>query len=101
MEGDVVVLELSDMQAEPAIVKILGNKEDPTIIPWIALYSHEIPYEFSAIHEEEAENNTIPSLEDRQDLRALNFVTIDGEDAKDFDDAVWHNFAVTVGWETK
>jgi ribonuclease R len=88
-DGDVVVLELNDMQNEPAIAKILGNKEDPKIIPWIGIYSHGIPYEFSPEHFEEANNDTLPPLEDRQDLRALNFVTIDGEDAKDFDDAVW------------
>ncbi len=55
----------------------------------IAIHSHGIPHEWPAAALEEAKNCGPANLGQRTDLRQLPLVTIDGEDARDFDDAVW------------
>ncbi len=75
------------------IVEVLGNHLAPGMEIDIAIRSHEIPYiwpedveiEAAALPHEVEED----SKSKRVDLRHLSFVTIDGEDAKDFDDAVY------------
>ncbi|MBT4879872.1 MAG: ribonuclease R [Alphaproteobacteria bacterium] len=71
------------------ISKKLGHKSDPKLISLIVLHSLEIPTDFSDKALAEAKKNDVPSLGDREDLRNIPLVTIDGADAKDFDDAVW------------
>ncbi len=74
------------------ITEILGDATDPDVEIRIAAIQFGLPYEFSP--EALAEAGKVPStvetqdLAGREDLRHLNFVTIDGETAKDFDDAV-------------
>lgn len=75
------------------IVNLIGNlNEDSTFFNQLIL-EHQIPTEFSSAVLEELK--AIPDevkaaeLTDRKDLRNLPFVTIDGIDAKDFDDAVY------------
>src|SRR5690554_7809877 len=64
----------------------------------IAIRSYEIPAEFPPeVHDQIAEMSAEVAEQDKQhriDLRHLPLVTIDGEDAKDFDDAV-------CAWKTK
>ncbi len=72
-----------------SIVKKRGNISDPKFISLIEVYQSEIPYKFSPKATHLAEEAKLPPLGNREDLRGLSFVTIDGEDAKDFDDAVW------------
>ena len=55
----------------------------------IAIHSHGIPHEWPAAALEEAEACTAAKLGKRADLRDIPLVTIDGEDARDFDDAVF------------
>lgn len=55
---------------------------------WAALL-HGLPFEFSLEILAEADNLPLANIEGRKDLRHLPFVTIDGETAKDFDDAVY------------
>ncbi|MCX8018417.1 MAG: ribonuclease R, partial [Rhodocyclaceae bacterium] len=75
------------------IVEILGNYADPGMEIEIALRKHELPFEFSK--EALTEAKKLPSAvrksdwKGREDLTALPLVTIDGETAKDFDDAVF------------
>jgi len=74
------------------ISEVLGDATDPEVEIKIAAIQFHLPYEFSA--EALIAAGEVPAevydedLADREDLRHLNFVTIDGETAKDFDDAV-------------
>lgn len=75
------------------ITKILGDHLAPGMEIQVATLAHNIPFEWP--EEVKAAVASMPDCvtEDdigkRADLRALPFVTIDGEDAKDFDDAVY------------
>ena len=96
-EGDLVVAEKLPPGAgyprskNPVrIVKLLGKKDDPRLISLIAIHSHGIPTEFPKTALKEAEGMEEPDLSGgREDLRAIPLITIDGADARDFDDAVF------------
>ena len=101
--GQVVTVELEvqpSKHAQPIgrVVEVLGNYADPGMEIEIALRKFDLPHEFS--RRAEAQARALPDTvreegaRGRRDLRQLNFVTIDGETAKDFDDAV---FAVKEG----
>jgi len=96
--GQVVVAELTaqpDGHTEPIgrIVEVLGEAADPGIEIEIALRKHDLPFRFSPRAEELArgypEAPAAGDLAGREDLRPLELVTIDGETARDFDDAVY------------
>lgn len=96
--GQIVVVELipqPNKRAEPnaKVIKILGDYADSGMEIEIALRNHHLPHEFQddVLQEiKELSEEDIPQLEDqREDLTALSLVTIDGETAKDFDDAVY------------
>ncbi len=74
------------------IREVLGNATDPDVEIRIAAIQFNLPYEFPAAVLAEADMMDSQvresDLAGREDLRALTFVTIDGETAKDFDDAV-------------
>ncbi len=73
------------------IVRVLGRLEDPGVDLSIIVSKYDLPEAFSAVCLEEAEAAALsgPGLtEDRADLRDWPVVTIDGDDARDFDDAV-------------
>lgn len=71
------------------IVERLGALDAPRAISLIAIHTHGIPTLFSAEALEEAARAEVPALGARADLRRIPLVTIDGADARDFDDAVW------------
>jgi ribonuclease R len=96
--GQVVMVELTAQPSSGAhpmgkVVQILGNYTDSGMEIEIALRKHKLPHEFTpaALHQAER----IPKLvqpadyKDRVDLRELPLITIDGETARDFDDAVY------------
>ncbi|HQR50147.1 MAG TPA: ribonuclease R [Methylophilaceae bacterium] len=96
--GQIVMVELIEQPsayAQPIgrVVEILGNYADPGMEIEIALRKHQLPYEFSAAAVQQAEQ--YPSKVQKKDwagridLRELPLVTIDGETARDFDDAVY------------
>jgi ribonuclease R len=96
--GQVVVAELvaqPDSHAQPIgrIVEVLGNYADPGMEIEIALRKHDLPHIFSPKAERQAERVPAEVHEadrrGRVDLRELSLVTIDGETARDFDDAVY------------
>ena len=74
------------------IREVLGNVNDPDVEIRVAAIQFNLPYEFPAAVLAEAGKVTPrvkkSELTGREDLRAINFVTIDGETARDFDDAV-------------
>ncbi|HSD36788.1 MAG TPA: ribonuclease R [Rhodocyclaceae bacterium] len=84
----------ANTQAIGRIVQTLGNYADPGMEIEIALRKHDLPFEFSA--EGQAEAKKLPDVvrkkdwtPGREDIRHLPLVTIDGETARDFDDAVY------------
>ncbi|HEY2630545.1 MAG TPA: ribonuclease R, partial [Usitatibacter sp.] len=96
--GQVVVAEILEQpskNAEPAgrVIEILGNYADPGMEIEIALRKHDLPHEWPRDAELAAKKLgkkvEAADLKGRKDLRNLAFVTIDGETAKDFDDAVY------------
>jgi ribonuclease R len=96
--GDVVVVEIieqptSQREALAKVVDVLGAYTDPGMEIEIALRKHELPFEFSPAAKKQAarlpEEVRAGDREDRSDVTNLPLVTIDGETAKDFDDAVY------------
>jgi ribonuclease R len=75
------------------VVEILGHPDDFGIDVEIVIRKHRLPHRFPARVLQEAARlpATIPAAEiaRRRDFRALDVVTIDGDTARDFDDAVW------------
>jgi ribonuclease R len=74
------------------VVEVLGAHDDPGMEIEIALRKHELPFEFppeaARLAARLPRAVRAADVEGRADLRKLPFVTIDGETAKDFDDAV-------------
>jgi len=71
------------------VVERLGSAGDPKALSLIAIHEHELPVDFSPDGKAEAEAAEPAPLGSRSDLRRVPLVTIDGADARDFDDAVW------------
>ncbi len=95
--GQVVVAEIVDYptqveQATGRVVEILGTPREKGIATEIAIHSHAIPNKWprSVLDEVSGYGSSVPSQakEGRYDLRDVDLVTIDGADARDFDDAV-------------
>ncbi|WP_307589692.1 ribonuclease R [Paenibacillus wynnii] len=99
VDGEKVVVRIVNYPegrsaAEGEIVEILGHKDDPGVDILSIIRKHQLPEGFPDEVMNEA-NQAPDSITDeeiiqqgRRDLRGLNIVTIDGEDAKDLDDAV-------------
>lgn len=96
--GQVVSIEIVQQptrhtQPLGRVVEVLGEIDDPGMEIEIAVRKFDVPHEFSeaALRQAEKVPPTVkPSeLKGRVDLRDVPFVTIDGEDARDFDDAVF------------
>jgi ribonuclease R len=71
------------------IVERLGDMANPKAASLIAIHTHDIPVEFSEAALAQAKRARPAAMDKREDLRPLPLVTIDGEDARDFDDAVF------------
>ena len=71
------------------VIERLGRMGDARSVSLICIYTHDIPTVFSPEALADAEAATGTPLGTREDLRAIPLVTIDGEDARDFDDAVF------------
>lgn len=105
--GFVVVVELTQRptrrsKAVGKIVEVLGDNMGTGMAVDIALRTHEIPYVWPPEVETQVEglSEEVPesAKTGRVDLRALPLVTIDGEDARDFDDAVYCEKKRGGGW---
>jgi ribonuclease R len=91
--GELVVAEILHTHRYGAqqgkIVERIGHIDDPRAASLIAIYNQDIPTEFPAAAIAQAEAARPVPLGSRTDLRDIPLVTIDGADARDFDDAVW------------
>jgi ribonuclease R len=97
VEGHKVVVNITvypegRMSAEGEVVQILGHRNDPGVDILSIIYKHGLPIEFPEEVMEQAQK--VPDkiseaeIKGRRDLRNEVYVTIDGADAKDLDDAV-------------
>ena len=96
-DGDMVVAEITryptaTANAEARVVRALGPASDPRVETLAVIHTHGLPLEFPPEVATAARRipQTVPAhaLAGRLDLRGLPIVTIDGEDARDFDDAI-------------
>ena len=71
------------------VIERLGSMGDARSVSLVVIHTHDIPTEFSEDALREAANAKGVGPEGRTDLRDTPLVTIDGEDARDFDDAVF------------
>ncbi|HET6546652.1 MAG TPA: ribonuclease R, partial [Rhodanobacteraceae bacterium] len=108
--GQIVITEITDpptLQRGPIgrVLAVLGERLTPSLVVEMAIASHDLPHEWpaAALKDAAAVEPTVARAElaGRVDLRDLPLVTIDGEDAKDFDDAVYaepnaHGFRLIV-----
>ncbi len=92
-EGDMIEILLPRFVSADAAGEFqrkIGNINDPYAPTELAMAEAHLPRAFLDEAEKQAQKASIPPLEKpRQDLRNLPFCTIDGADARDFDDAVW------------
>ena len=97
LEGVVVDVEITDWPSQTQnprgrVIEVLGREDDFGVDVEITIRKFHLPHHFPAAVIEAAQDapKTIsePELQRRKDFRALPIVTIDGETARDFDDAV-------------
>ncbi|MFT6461235.1 MAG: ribonuclease R [Maricaulis maris] len=92
-DGDLVLCEIAKERRHglktARIVEVVGDASAPGAGSLIALYSHGVPQGFSETEQREADETPTARQGKREDLRALPLITIDPDDAKDHDDAVW------------
>ncbi len=96
--GQIVAIEIVQQPSRNSrpvgrVVEVLGDHMAPGMEVEIAIRSYELPRDWPASVQEQIKDFPTEVAEEdkagREDLRALPLVTIDGEDAKDFDDAVY------------
>ena len=89
--GDIVWVEATGtaLSRRARVLEVVGAMSDPRTVSLISIAANDIPVEFPAAALEEAERSGAAPLGQRLDLRDTPLVTIDGEDARDFDDAVF------------
>ncbi len=92
LSGELVLAEILPTRLaapQARIVERLGDTAEPRTISLIAIHSNDIPTEFPQAALAQAAAAKPVKLGTRTDLRDIPLVTIDGSDARDFDDAVW------------
>jgi ribonuclease R len=106
-DGDQVIVEVTkrpqgEAPAHGRIVEVLKNLRPSDLAARFAILRHDLPQEFPP-EVVRAANRFAPEVQaaerqGREDLRDTPLVTIDGEDAKDFDDAVYAESVRGGGW---
>lgn len=108
-DADIVVVEIdrtlsTGLDIVGRIIEVLGNENTPGVEIQAAIRAYELPHLWSEEilneikHYQEEAPISAAHKRGRLDLRALSLVTIDGEDAKDFDDAVYCEKRAAGGW---
>ncbi|MFT3727060.1 MAG: ribonuclease R [Terricaulis sp.] len=94
-DGDLVMVELSTSNQRAhgpkrgVVREVIGRESDPRAASILAMHTHGIRTGFSEDEERQAKDAKPPTLNGRVDLRKIPLVTIDPEDARDHDDAVF------------
>ena len=103
--GDMVAVQIRRQQHGAAqrghIVEVLGSAGEVAAFTALAIHEHGIPDQFPEDALALADRLQPPGIDgNRVDLRDVPFITIDDEDARDFDDAVWAEAdpACSGGW---
>ena len=104
--GQIVVVDILEPPTRNSlpvghITEVLGEHLDPGIEIDIAIRNYAIPFQWSDEVKSQAESisNEVNATDYRIDLRSLPLITIDGEDARDFDDAVYCEPQSKGGWK--
>lgn len=100
--AEIITQPSAGAPARAQVKEMLGSAEDPSVEIEMAVRRFGMPSDFEP--DVQAEADSLPSrvlkkdAARRVDLRDIAFVTIDGEDARDFDDAVWCAPLAKGGW---
>jgi ribonuclease R len=106
-DGDNVIVEITrrphgESPAHGRVVEVLAGLRPADVAVRFAILRHDLPQEFPAdvLHAANVFDPQVQAADKqgREDLRALPLVTIDGEDARDFDDAVYAERLKGGGW---
>ncbi|MEK9790431.1 MAG: VacB/RNase II family 3'-5' exoribonuclease, partial [Alphaproteobacteria bacterium] len=104
-EGDLVEAELLPRRGHlgktARVIDNLGPAGSPGAFSALAIAENDIPHVFDAQTIAETDGLKVPPAKGRSDMRALPFLTIDGADARDFDDAVLATPLEGGGWEIR
>ena len=91
--GDMVEVEMHQgrgyLKKTAKVIRKLGKSGGYASFSPLAIAEFELPHHFNDDVLAEAENADLPNLDGREDVTNIPLVTIDGADAKDFDDAVY------------
>jgi len=91
--GDLVRVEIMPGKRlglkQARVIERLASTKDQNAASLIAIHDHGIPTEFSPEAQDIANKAIAAPMGTREDLRNVPLITIDGADARDFDDAVW------------
>lgn len=106
LHGLIVNVELLDYPDDdgPAIgrvIEVLGHPDDFGVDVEVMIRKHQLPHQFPQPVLDQARQAAQPAeadLKDREDFRSYDIVTIDGETARDFDDAVWVGRTESGNW---
>ena len=86
-------------QTHAEIIEVIGSSLDPKVFSYLAVKEQDLKNDFDINIKNEIEKLDIIDTNSRIDLRTISLVTIDGEDAKDFDDAVYaEQLSKKEGW---
>jgi len=105
--GQIVVVEITDPPTPHRgplgeIRTVLGERLQPSLVVEMAIASHDLPHEWPAeVLRDAAQVESVVTAAEREgrtDIRKLPLVTIDGADARDFDDAVYAEPKRGGGW---
>ena len=92
-DGDLALGEIQPARGlkrkKVRIIEVLGRRDDPKAISLISMHENGLREDWPDAVLKETKGMSVPSLKGREDLRDIPLVTIDGADARDFDDAVF------------
>ena len=81
--------EKTKRRAQATVSQVIKKLNFPYWQTYLSKYAYNLPFNFDKKLLEELKHTSVPTNKTHQDFTSVPFITIDGEDAKDFDDAVW------------